>query len=660
MTFLSLPTLILAAALSIPALLLLYFLKLRRQERIISSTLLWRRAVQDLQVNAPFQRLRRNLLLFLQLIVLCSAAFALGEPVSRFFARRDRTLVLLVDQSASMKSREADGTRLDDVRRQAGTFVRNMADSDRAMIITFAGRASVVCPFTSDRRQLLRQLDAIEATDSPSRIGEALQLAVAYSSKIVDVPGATTPLAAAPTANIELFSDGRLADAEEQVVQRGQLRFYPAGRAADNVGIVAIDVRRNYENPGQLSVFARMENFGPAAVTSDVELKLDGRTLSVKEVTLDAAAPEKPAATQAAQPTSTPASQSLAFELTHEAAGLIELRIVRDDALAADNVAYVPIAPPRPLSVLGVSDRDPVRWFLERAVRGVAGTSLTWMTPAEYESAPESKLTDGGRSKFDLVLLDRHDTARLPSGNYVFFGGVPKIEGVSASGETDQENVVYWDETHPLMRYVLLDGVHIAKWRTLNLPRQATRLVEGETSPIVALLAEPGRQSLLLAFDLLDSNFPIRLPFVVFMQNVLRTLPAGGGDLARMLRPGETLTCPVPREASEATILRPDGRSDRVRVGEQIVLTYGRTHEVGVYRVRFDDPQRFTAQYGVNLLDRVESRVAPAERLSIGTQEVAEVSGLERINQALWPYAVGLCLLVLVVEWWIYNRRVMI
>ena len=129
---------VIAAALSISALLVLYFLKLRRREMPVSSTILWRKAVQDLQVNAPFQKLRRNLLLLLQLLLLVLLCAALMRPVANFKRGAGKLTVILIDRSASMAAKDADNgkrTRLEEAKRLAREVVDSMKRDDNACVI---------------------------------------------------------------------------------------------------------------------------------------------------------------------------------------------------------------------------------------------------------------------------------------------------------------------------------------------------------------------------------------------------------------------------------------------------------------------------------------------------------------------------------------------
>ena len=98
---------------------LLYLLKLRRHDVTVPSVFLWRQAIEDVQANAPFQRLRMSLLLLLQLIALTALVFALAAPF--VMARRlpGRTSVIVLDASASMNATDVEGSRLEAARGRA-------------------------------------------------------------------------------------------------------------------------------------------------------------------------------------------------------------------------------------------------------------------------------------------------------------------------------------------------------------------------------------------------------------------------------------------------------------------------------------------------------------------------------------------------------------
>src|SRR5207248_1337392 len=158
-----------AAALAIPALLILYFLKLRRREQVVPSTLLWKKAIQDLQVNAPFQRLRRNLLLFLQLLLLVLLLLALSRPVTNWTPGAGKLTAILIDHSASMSTKDMDGhSRLEESKRRAKALVDTLDRNAQAMVIAFDETAEIKQTLTPDVPLLKRMIDSIEPTDKKS------------------------------------------------------------------------------------------------------------------------------------------------------------------------------------------------------------------------------------------------------------------------------------------------------------------------------------------------------------------------------------------------------------------------------------------------------------------------------------------------------------
>src|SRR4051794_4823861 len=129
----------------------LYFLKLRRRPVQVASTLLWRRSLEDLHVNSLFQRLRKNLLLFLQLLAVLTAMLALAGPRFKGTENTANRFIIAIDESASMAATDVAPNRLGKAKAEALKIVANMEEGDLAMIVAFSDRARVVSNYTSNR-----------------------------------------------------------------------------------------------------------------------------------------------------------------------------------------------------------------------------------------------------------------------------------------------------------------------------------------------------------------------------------------------------------------------------------------------------------------------------------------------------------------------------
>src|SRR3954453_17601794 len=123
-----------------PAIVALYFLKLRRQPLEVPSTYLWKKTIEDLHVNSLWQRLRQNLLLFLQLLLIALAMLALMRPGWEGTKLEGDRFIFLVDNSASMSATDVvdSKNRLDEAKKLVAGMIDQMGSGMTAMIISFA------------------------------------------------------------------------------------------------------------------------------------------------------------------------------------------------------------------------------------------------------------------------------------------------------------------------------------------------------------------------------------------------------------------------------------------------------------------------------------------------------------------------------------------
>ena len=161
--------------------IVMYFLKLKRSRQEIPSLLLWQQVIADQRVNAPFQKFRRNLLLWLQLLLLTLLALAAAQPFIRGRDSLAKNLPILIDCSASMGAIDAGTkkTRLELAKDQIRPIIDNMLPDQRIILIEVHNTAKQLTELTNNKTELKQALDQLEVVDVGSRLEDALAQAQA-------------------------------------------------------------------------------------------------------------------------------------------------------------------------------------------------------------------------------------------------------------------------------------------------------------------------------------------------------------------------------------------------------------------------------------------------------------------------------------------------
>jgi Mg-chelatase subunit ChlD len=622
----------------LPALVALYFLKLRRRDVVVASTLLWKRTVEDLHVNAPFQKLRKRWLLLLQLLVLAGLILALWRPRAGGEQEAGRSLLILIDNSASMSAAEKDGSRLELAKKAALDIVRGLEKGGRAAVLAFSSRTATVEPLTDDRALLEARIRSIEPTALPTDVEQALLVAASLADSL-------------PQAEIRVIGDGSYGDLSglpAELKQRA-IQFTSTATALDNAGITEIDVRRSFEEGRRTSVFALVDSFGAADVRLTATLEADGAVKDAREVEL---APG--------------GSAPVLFDATDIDPGVVSVSIRANDALAVDDQAWVRIDPPRTLSVLVIGEPNP---WIDLALKAGSGMRSRRMPLGEYSRAIQDAGEDGAARglEADVLIFDRAAPSGAPPLPALYIGCVPDLpQPLAGAAAKKLPVVVDWDRSHPVNRFLVYANVHVEESRVFPEAADFKPLVEADAGAIAGTyeFRSPGRLSVpavIVGFDILKSNWPIgHYSVPIFVATAIEWLAAGpGGERPARNRTGEALVHrPGERAlAAGASFRSPSGREvPAVREADGAVVTNATT-EAGVYEL--DAGGGTTIEYPVALLDRRESRLVPSKSIDFGDFAVPVKTAAEDHSRDFWKWFALAALAFVLLEWYVYNRRLL-
>jgi hypothetical protein len=624
----------------------LYLLKVRPRQQIVSSVWWWQQVIPDNLPRRWWRRLRHPLSLLAQLLLLAIMALALSEP---YWQERPqpRRIVVILDNSVSMQASDVDPNRLELAKRRMRSLIGQLRGDDEMALLTAGTTVRLVHELTAHQPSLRRALAGIHATDGPERLADALTLAQ-------HLPGND----AAERQLIVVTDPAGQAALEQHLApddSPSAIRWFVYGNTADNVGITQYQVRRQNVDPLGLECLVEVTSFSLEPRQCRLTLQLDGQPLDVLPIRL-------------------PPRQSVVRVLSYASAagGLLSATLDIDDALMSDNRAVAWLVPRSPRPVTLVTEGN---WYLQQV--------LTAIPLVDLQVSPTLPAADDPH----IVILHGKPLDRWPPGRSMIVQPAPGGSQLPVGDELPEASIGRHDTSSALLTHLQLEDLPARGCRQLQLPAGAQVLAatySGE--PVYAIVPHEQGEVLVLNLDVQEGDFPWRTEFPLLMANAVNWLAGQSAEFQASYATGDVVslvgsTAAISELAGNAPVHQLGGggaRQIRTPAGERLVAAAGQPitqlgplHQAGIWTLwpahgpldaaasnaeQTEPPTDQSARaplvrLGCNVVNPHESNLLAPQR------EGTQLAGLSASGQPWWFYLIATGLLLLAVEWWLYQRR---
>ena len=170
--------------LTIPPVIMLYILKRKYKEEVISSSLLWKEVYKNTRANTPWEKFKKNIMLLLQIIIILLIILALMKPFLNFGGKSYKNIIMVIDNSASMNTLYDDKSRLEQGKELAKEYLNGIKDGTNTYIISYDNTSNLLLngDFNKDKaRSIIDNImpsyasgDISEVTSFVKAIGEGI------------------------------------------------------------------------------------------------------------------------------------------------------------------------------------------------------------------------------------------------------------------------------------------------------------------------------------------------------------------------------------------------------------------------------------------------------------------------------------------------------
>jgi Ca-activated chloride channel homolog len=588
----------------LPGIVALYFLKLQRREKEISSTWLWRPVLLDRQANSLWQKLRLSLLLLVQLLAALGLILATTHPFITVQATTAGNAVLLLDATGTMQATDIGPNRFAAAKAEARRIIGQMPAGGKLSLVLLTRSPQILVANATDRDALRAALDQAEPTAGDGDLGQAMALAGSLLR------------GQEQDGQIILIGSGHYRGAGEVAPTAVPVTYIPIGTAAPNQAVSAFAIR---PVEGQPMAFAQVSNFGPAAAAATPEFWADGKLVGVER--------------QQVEP-----GESRAFSwAVPDDARILEVRLPAPDALALDNRAWALSGGQQRSRILLISEGNP---FLLKALSLIPGAAVTTVAPGgAYEP------TD-----YDLFVFDRVKPPETAPGRMLLIDPPGWAQETYVGAITSRQG-------DPLLKYVDAREVHI-NLAHVHTPAPGARLLwEGQTeSGAIPLLWTEGNDRAVFGFALQQSDLPLRIAFPILVQNLAGWLLPPAPVDAPLVQPGESVALRPWPTATKLSVKLPDGAAQSWEVTAGMNPPYLEATLPGLYEVsqQVGGTAR-ESRFAVNLFSSSVSDLAPAAELNLPVLPEASAVKTEAPLD-IWRWLGWAALALVGLEWWVYRR----